>query len=138
MNKKISAKHTMPYVFLMVIVFGVLLMASIGNTKYNNLKYDELLSELSAGTVKTITTSEHKADGVYYITGKLESYKKNEFFRVNAPLSETVQETLTAYQNVNEFEWKVDKNPENASWLLIVMNVLPMVIIILSITNTSH
>ena len=130
MNKKISAKHTMPYVFLMVIVVGVLLMASIGNTKYNNLKYDELLSELSAGTVKTITTSEHKADGVYYITGKLESYKKNEFFRVNAPLSETVQETLTDYQNVNEFEWKVDKNPENASWLLIVMNVLPMVIII--------
>ena len=130
MNKKISAKHTMPYVFLMVIVVGVLLMASIGNTKYNNLKYDELLSELSAGTVKTITTSEHKADGVYYITGKLESYKKNEFFRVNAPLSETVQQTLATYQNVNEFEWKVDKNPENSSWLLIVINVLPMVIII--------
>ena len=130
MNNKISAKHTMPYVFLIVIVVGVLLMASFGNTKYNNLKYDELLSELSAGTVKTITTSEHKADGVYYITGKLESYKKNEFFKVNAPLSETVQETLTAYQSVNEFEWKVDKNPENSSWLLIVINVLPMVIIV--------
>ena len=59
-----------------------------------------------------------------------EGYDKNEFFETNAPLSETVQETLTAYQQVNEFEWVVETNPENSGWLLILVNVVPIVIIV--------
>ena len=130
MNNKINAKQSMPYIFLVILVVAVLIISSMGNTKMNELKYDELLTHLSAGKVETITTREQAGDGIYYITGKIEGYGKNEYFEVNAPLSETVQETLTAYQQMNEFEWIVDKDPANSSWLLIIVNVLPIVLII--------
>ena len=130
MNNKVNAKHSMPYIFLLIVVIGVLILSSIGKTEYVDLNYDQLLTELSNGTVETITTSERAGDAIYYIEGKLEGYGKDKFFRVNAPLSETVQETLKAYQQANEFKWIVKKNPENSSWLLILINVVPILIIV--------
>ena len=40
MNNKLNAKQTMPYIFLLIIVIGVLILSSVGNTKYNKFKYD--------------------------------------------------------------------------------------------------
>lgn len=130
MNKKISTKQTMPYVILIIVIVSVLAMFSFGGTKYNELTYNQLLQEFGNGKVTEIETTEHSGKGIYYITGKLEGYKKNEYFKVNAPLSETVQETLAKYSAMNEFKWTVNTNPENSSWLLILINVVPIVIIV--------
>lgn len=130
MNKKINAKQTMPYVILVIVIIAVLVMFSFGSTKYNELTYNELLNEFSNGNVTEIVTTEYSGKGIYYITGKLDGYKKNEYFKVNAPLSETVQATIATYQSTNEFKWKVDTNPENSSWLVILINVVPIIIIV--------
>ncbi len=130
MNKKISTKQTMPYVILIIVISSVLAMFSFGGTKYNELTYNQLLQEFGNGSVTEIETTEYSGKGIYYITGKLQGYKKNEYFKVNAPLSETVQETLAKYSAMNEFNWKVNTNPENSSWLLILINVVPIVVIV--------
>ena len=130
MNKKISTKQTMPYVILIIVIVSVLAMFSFGGTKYNELTYNQLLQEFGNGKVTEIETTEHSGKGIYYITGKLEGYKKNEYFKVNAPLSETVQETIAKYSAMNEFKWSVNTNPENSSWLLILINVVPIIIIV--------
>lgn len=130
MNKKISTKQTMPYVILIIVIISVLAMFSFGGTKYNELTYNQLLQEFGNGSVTEIETTEYSGKGIYYITGKLQGYKKNEYFKVNAPLSETVQETLAKYSAMNEFNWKVNTNPENSSWLLILINVVPIVVIV--------
>ncbi len=126
--KKFNARQFIPYFVLMVIIAVVLLTFGINTKNWNKLTYNELITELSQGNVTEIVTEEHKADGVYYITGKLKSYGNNDYFKVYAPLSENVQEELTAYYQNSEFKWEVSTNPENNSFLLILVNVVPLVI----------
>lgn len=130
MSKKINAKQTVPYLILMLVIFSVFGMMFFGDKKTNTLTYSQLLNELSEGRVTEIVTSERKADGYYAISGKLDGYKKNEYFRVQAPLSENVLDVLSSYQVTNEFKWEVEKNPENNSLLVILINVVPLVLII--------
>ena len=130
MNNKVKLKQSMPYIVLVTVILAVLVLFSFGNNKINTLKYNELLEELGKGNVTEITTSEHQGDGVYYITGKLKDYKRNEYFKVNAPNSTDTITTLKAYQQTHEFSWNVEKNPENSSWLLILVNVVPILIIV--------
>ncbi len=130
MNRKVNAKQTMPYVILFIVVALVLFAFTFGNTKFNTLTYNELLGELSKGNVTEITTTEHSGNGIYYITGKLEGYKKNEYFKTNAPLSETVQETLQTQQTNHEFKWTVGTNPENSTFMVILINFVPIIVIV--------
>ena len=130
MNKKVRTKQSLPYVVLLLVIGIVLVMFAFGNTKVKELRYDQLITELSNGNVKEITTTEHSGDGVYVISGKLKGYKSNEYFSVNAPLSESVNETIKTYQAQYEFKWDVDTNPENSGWLILIVNILPIVIIV--------
>lgn len=128
--KRIDAKQSIPYVILVLVILSVFGMMFLGDKKTNTLTYSELLNELSEGKVTEIVTSERKADGYYAISGKLEDYKKNEYFRVQAPLSENVLDVLSSYQVTNEFKWEVEKNPENNSLLVVLINVVPLALII--------
>ena len=130
MNKKVRTKQSLPYVVLLLVIGIVLFMFAFGNTKVKELRFDQLITELSKGNVKEITTTEHTGDGIYAISGKLKGYKSNEYFSVNAPLSESVNDTIKTYQAQYEFKWNVDTNPENSGWLILLVNILPIVIIV--------
>lgn len=130
MNRRISTKQSMPYIILMIVVVLVLFVFSMGNTKTNKMSYDEFIEQLSKNTVTEVNISEQSGKGIYYIKGKLKDYGKNEVFETKAPLSDSVMERLLVYEETNNFKLVTQNNPENSSWLLIVVNVLPMVIIV--------
>ncbi len=130
MKKNNITKQTMPYLILILVIFGTLVFYNIGNTKINKLNYDELITELSKDTVKSIEVTPKSNAGVYYITGKLKDYGKNEVFKVNVPLSETVINKILSYADNNEFEVKTNTNPENSSVVTILVNVVPFVLLI--------
>lgn len=130
MKKNNVTKQTMPYLILILVIFGTLVFYNIGNTKINKLNYDELITELSKDTVKSIEVTPKSNAGVYYITGKLKDYGKNEEFKVNVPLSETVINKILSYADNNEFEVKTNTNPENSSVVTILVNVVPFVLLI--------
>ena len=130
MKKNNITKQTMPYLILILVIFGTLVFYNIGNTKINKLNYDELITELSKDTVKSIEVTPKSNAGVYYITGKLKDYGKNEEFKVNVPLSETVINKILSYADNNEFEVKTNTNPENSSIVTILVNVVPFVLLI--------
>ena len=130
MKKNNVTKQTMPYLILILVIFGTLVFYNIGNTKINKLNYDELITELSKDTVKSIEVTPKSSAGVYYITGKLKDYGKNEEFKVNVPLSETVINKILSYADNNEFEVKTNTNPENSSVVTILVNVVPFVLLI--------
>ena len=130
MKKNNITKQTMPYLILILVIFGTLVFYNIGNTKINKLNYDELITELSKDTVKSIEVTPKSSAGVYYITGKLKDYGKNEEFKVNVPLSETVINKILSYADNNEFEVKTNTNPENSSVVTILVNVVPFVLLI--------
>ncbi len=130
MKKNNVTKQTMPYLVLLLVILGTLVFYNIGQTKVNKLTYDELITELSKDTVEKIEVTPKSNAGVYYITGKLEDYSKNEEFRVNVPLSESVIDKILSYADNNEFEVKTNTNPENSSIVTILVNVVPFILLI--------
>ena len=129
-NNNNVVKQTAPYILLFLVIMGTLLFYNMGQLKVNKISYDELITELSKDTVTSIEVTPKSNAGVYNIKGKLKDYSKNEEFRVNVPLSETVIEKILTYADNNEFEVKTNTNPENSSIVNILVNVVPFVLLI--------
>ncbi len=75
MNNKKVAKQGFPYILLIIMMLGTLLIFNLGNREVHKISYDELITHLSEDKVKEITIAEKTASGVYYITGTLDDYK---------------------------------------------------------------
>jgi len=130
MNNKKVAKQGFPYILLIIMMLGTLLIFNLGNREVHKISYDELITHLSEDKVKEITIAEKTASGVYYITGTLDDYKENESFKLNAPLSESVIDRILTYSDKNEFKINTSTNPENNTFLVVIINILPFVILI--------
>ncbi len=123
MNKKSRTRQAVPYAVLLLFIIAVIIMANIGDSKVNNFTYDEFLNKLSNNEVTEITTSERASYGIYSITGKLKNYGKNEYFKVDAQLSDSTIETIETYQVNNEFKWTIKKNPDGNGVVAIILPV---------------
>ena len=130
MNIKRSKKSMsfMPYILLLVVIFGSYLILSTVGNKVNELNYTELTTQLNDGNVEEIVVTPKSASGVYIVTGKLKDYAKNETFKVTVPYTDTVISSL--YDNAEKHNLKVqtNTNPENSTWLNILINVVPILI----------
>ena len=130
MNIKRSKKSMsfMPYILLLVVIFGSYLILSTVGNKVNELNYTELTTQLNDGNVEEIVVTPKSASGVYIVTGKLKDYAKNETFKVTVPYTDTVISSL--YDNAEKQNLKVqtNTNPENSTWLNILINVVPILI----------
>ena len=129
-NNNNVVKQSTPYLILFLVILGTLVFYNIGQTKVNKISYNELITELSKDTVTSIEITPKSNAGVYNIKGKLKDYSKNEEFKVNVPLSETVIDKVLTYADNNEFEVKTNTNPENSSIVNILVNVVPFVLLI--------
>jgi len=130
MKKNNVTKQSMPYVVLILVILSALVFYNLGQVKVNKLSYDELISELSKDTVKKIEVTPKSSAGVYTVEGTLKDYAKNEIFKVNVPLSESVLDKILTYADNNEFEVETNTNPENSSIVTILVNVVPFVLLI--------
>ncbi len=128
-NKKV-ARQGIPYLILLIMILGTIITFNLGNKEINKISYDKLMKEMANDNVKNITITEKTSAGVYYITGQLEDYKKNEYFKTNVPLSDAVVDRILTYADKNEFEVKTENNPENNSFLVILINILPFALLI--------
>ena len=92
MNIKKSKKtmNYIPYLFLIVFILGAYLYLTTFGRKINDLDYNDLTRELSAGNVTELDVTPKSSSGIYVITGKLKDYKKTEIFSVSVPYTDTV------------------------------------------------
>ena len=67
MKKNNVTKQSMPYLLLILVIFGTLVFYNIGQTEVKKLTYDELITELSKDTVKSIEVTPKSNAGVYNI-----------------------------------------------------------------------
>ena len=131
MNKKRKEyKKFSPYFMLFVVVAIILVVFGLGNDSYKQLNYDELLKEFQENKVTEVRVSERSGDRVIIVTGKLKDSKDNEYFTAQAPLTSSTYETIEQYRELNGFKYKVIKNSENSSWLVVLVNVVPIVLIL--------
>ena len=79
MNKKTVKKGLLPYLFLFLVMLGVLYFFNIASRKINYITYDEFLSFASEGTIKEVVITPNSRASLYEIKGTLNSYAENEY-----------------------------------------------------------
>lgn len=130
MNQKTLRKGILPYLFLVLLIFGIYYLFGIMNQKINVLSYNELITAINNGEVTEMAITPKSRASVYLITGKLSGYDENENFSIRVPLTDSVVKNILESGSNNEFELTTNADPESSSLWLILVEVLPMVILV--------
>ena len=94
MNKNSIKRGLLPYLFLVLIIFGVYYLFSVFNQNVNVFTYDQLVESLNSGKVTELSITPKERAVVYEIRGKMEGYQENESFFARVPLSDEVIKTV--------------------------------------------
>ena len=124
-------KNSFPYLILMFIVVGTLLLLNLSGNKVNELSTGDLLKEIKNQTVTEITVTPKSSESVYYIEGKLKDYKENESFKTKVVEAEL--NSIIEYADANELKvYETESDPGSSAFLYILVNVLPFVLMIVA------
>ena len=129
MNKNMK-KGLFPYVFLFIFIVTCLILVNSMNTKINELSYDEFIKSMSNNEIEELTITPKTRSNLYYIEGSMKDYDENEKFTLYLPLSDEFISKIISGEADYGFSVETKQDPEAASWLLIVVNVLPYVLLI--------
>ena len=130
MNKKVVKRSFLPYVLLFLIIIVVMYFVNIGNQNINVITYDEFMKYADEGKIDKITITPKSRASVYEISGSLKDYKEGESFFLRVPLqTETIAKIYEA-EETNSFKIETANDPGSSTFLLFVVNVLPMLLLI--------
>jgi len=131
--KEVKKNNTMrnffPYLILLIIIGSVFFILNMGTNKVHKLKTGELVQALKKEEVKEIKIMPKSSESIYYITGKMKDYKKNESFEakvIEGEISGIVD--YVDQNNIKEYDTKGD--PGSISLIYILVNVLPLVLLV--------
>ena len=130
MNKKAIKKGILPYIILLFIMFAILYFFNMMNQRVNILTYDEFMKEANEGNVKEVLITPRSRASVYEISGTLKGYEDNESFFLRVPLDSDVMSNILDIQKEESFKLDTSTDPDSSTFLLFLVNVLPMVILI--------
>ena len=128
MDKKVIKRSIFSYVFLAIIIIGILWFMEALNTKVNRISYSEFLDELKKGTVSELTITQDSNKGIYSLTGKLEDYSENETFETSGTLSEETLKQINEVKGDSDLEINVSSDPQSSYFLFFLVNILPVLI----------
>lgn len=129
-DKKVIKRGMLPYLFLLIVMLGVIYFANSFNNTVNVLTYNEFINNLDKREVEEIKVTPRDRAKTYEVRGKLKGYSKNESFFVRIPLSDQVMKKLVDYADENNFKFVTTADPESSSVFLILSEILPMLILI--------
>ena len=130
MKKKTNLmKDLLPYLILLIVMTVVLYAFNNGKYKVNELSYNEFTKNLTSENIKELEITPKTSESVYYLTGKLKGYKENESFKLIVPYSDSVVKDLLTASNEQSLNVKINKDPGSISWLAIVLEFAPILII---------
>ena len=127
-DNKTLKKGLLPYLFLAIIILGVLYFFNVLNSNVHEFSYDEFIEKLDKGKITELKLVARNSGGIYEVTGTLSGYDENESFEASLPLSEEVMKKLIIASDNQEFKLTVEPDPDSSSLLIIIVNVLPILI----------
>lgn len=130
MNKRNVKRGIMPYFFLLLVIVGIIYFFNMTNQKVNVISYDAFMKEVIGNNVSEIVITPRDRAGVYEISGKLKNYKEGESFFFRVPLAEEVMTKILGAEETYGFTINTKTDPESSTFLLFLVNVLPMVILV--------
>ena len=130
MNRKDIRKNITPYVFLLVFVIGCLIAFNLFNNTIHELSYDDFIKNLNGGKITELVVTPKVRTETYKLEGKLDDYNDNETFILYLPFSdEFISKITNAKENTSNFELVIKNDPEASSWLAVLVDVVPILIL---------
>ncbi len=123
-------KNILPYILLAAIITTTLIFFRNIKTEVHDMDYNELITNLNEKKVEKLNITPKSGDGVYVISGELVDYKEGEKFKVVVPLTDSVMENVLTLAESQNLKVTTNSNPENSSWLLILINVVPTLLLL--------
>ena len=130
MNKKTIRKGLLPYLFLMIVILGVMYFFNIANQKVNVITYDDFVNFANEGKITEIVIVPRSNASLYEIKGTMEGYAEGETFSLKLPYSDEVMEQIMVLQQNSKFKMNATADPDSSTLLLFLINVLPMVLLV--------
>ena len=129
MNKSMK-KGLYPYIFLFIFIVACLLLVNSMSSNINELTYDEFIKSMNDGQIEDLTIIPKIRSNIYHVEGTMKDYDENEKFVLNLPISDEFISKIVSGEEQYQFKLEIEQDPESASWLVIVVNVLPYVLLI--------
>ena len=129
MNKKMK-NNLYPYVFLLIFILVGIFIFSGFNSKINKLTYDEFMNSMTNGKIEELNIIPKTRTNTYEITGRLKDYKDNETFIIYLPHSDEFVSRIIESEEKYQFKLTTETDPEASSWLTIIIEVLPILLLV--------
>ena len=126
-DKRTLKKGLLPYLFIFLIMLGVYYFYNTTNVNKHNYTYDKFMEKLDGDKIEELSIVTRGSGYVYEVTGRLKSYKKDEYFEVVLPLSDEVMKKIVSASDNQEFKLTVHPDPDSNGLLLLLINYLPIV-----------
>ena len=127
--KKKTQNSMMPFVFLLFFIITCMVYLNLNNKKINEFTASEFMDNLDKGKVTELNIITKVRSSNYEVTGKLKDYDKNESFILYLPISEEFMKKIIVAQDEQNFKLNVEKDPETASWLIMLMEYVPIILL---------
>ena len=129
MKQKKKTNSMIPYIFLLLFIILCMVYVNLNNRKINELTASEFITNLNEAKVSELKIITKVRSENYEVTGKLKDYDKNESFILYLPVSEEFIKKIITAQTEQNFKLKVEKDPETASWIQVVIEVVPLLLL---------
>ena len=130
MNKKTAKKGLLSYTLLIVFILAIFYLVNVMNQTVNYITYDDFVKNVEKENIEEIYITPKTRASVYEITGVMKNYEEGETFFVRVPLSDVVIDRVMQLGDDGKFKLDVATDPESSTFLLFIINVLPMVLLI--------
>jgi len=130
MDKRTVKRGLLPYLFIGIIMLGMFYFFNVANQDVTVLTYNEFIEEMNNGKITEVEVVTRVTGYTYEATGKLKGYEENEYFMAKLPLSEEVMKKIIAASEKYNFKLVAEDDPDSSSFLIIVLEILPFVILI--------
>ena len=131
-NKNTVKKGLLPYLFITLIIITIFYFVNVMNNSVKVLSYDEFMKELNDNHVTELEVVTRGGAYTYEVRGTLKGYKENETFFARLPYSEQVMKKIISASDKQEFKMEVKADPDSSAWLVIFVNVFPILIFIVA------
>jgi len=118
-----------PFIFLLVFIIGCLVLVNLTGKTVNELSVDEFNKHLTNGEVSELNIITKVKSENYQVTGKLNNYEENESFILYLPISDEFLSKIVTAEETNNFKLTVETDPETSSWLLILVEYVPIILL---------
>jgi cell division protease FtsH len=118
-----------PYIMIFCVLLITMYIFNINNVVVNELTYNDFMKNLTKESVEELEITPKAKDSVYLLTGKLKGYKKNETFKLIVPYTDSVAKDILEEAKLQQLNVKVNKDPGSISWMAIVLEFVPILLI---------